>query len=106
MEVTVGDYLGVGSERLVGVNVSLVAVEVLAVYGESSGVEYVDGTILETCLDFLDLLGSAVSSNVGIQIGQSNGTGSQCACPVSVDLLAVHGRLDRIAVGAPIESAC
>ena len=77
-------YFGIGCESFISVNVSLVAVEVLAAYLELSGIEYMNRTVFESLLDFLDLLGGAGSGSLLVDLGQSDGTGRQGTCPVAL----------------------
>lgn len=71
VEVTVGNNLGVGGVVIVGVDVSLVAGEGLAVNGEGGCVENMESAGLELIFGSLDGLGSAGSGDLLVDGGQA-----------------------------------
>ncbi len=106
VEVTVGNDLGVGGEVGVGVDVGHVAVKLRAVLGEGIGVEDVESAGLELSLGGLDSLNGAGGGNVSVDVGKNDGAGSDGACPVGVDGLAVLDLADHVLeVGAPVDAA-
>ena len=85
VEVAVGDRLGVGSEVRIGIHIRLVRGQRLAADGEGGGVKDVQGAVLELLGGFRDLLGSALGSDLLVDIGQHDGAGLERAGPVGID---------------------
>ena len=105
MEVAVLDGLGVAGVVGIGVDVSHVAGQGLALDGEGGGVKDVQGAVLELLGDFRDLLGSALGSDLLVDIGQHDGAGLEGAGPVGVERGAVlDGLDDHLIVRGPVDA--
>ena len=105
MEVAVGDDVGLGDEVAHVVNVGQVLGQGGAVLGPGGGIEDLQAAVGQGGLDLGELLGSAGSGGLLVDLGDLDGAGRDGAGPVSGDLLAfgnaLHGELH---VGSPVDA--
>ena len=89
----------------IGVDVSHVRGDRLAVHGEGGAVEDVELAALDAWRSTSAMASACPRRNVLVQVGQHDGAGSRVPGPVSVDGLAVHGSLDGrySLVGGPVD---
>jgi hypothetical protein len=89
MEVSVRNDLCLMLISIIGFNVSLVGVKLLALYSECARIVYVDRAILESRSDLIEFLLSSRSSYVSVELCEFDRTGLKCSCPVGVECLAL-----------------
>ena len=77
--------------------VDLAGGDLLAVYGELGGVEYVQSAGLQSSLNLSNLFSGACSAS-GTQSGDGNSAGLIALCPVGGDLLTLHSGINGVGV--------
>ena len=105
MEVSVSDDFGIFLVCFVGVDVCKIGFQLLAVYGEVGGIEYMDGAVLKTLLYFVKSCLGAFCCCLFVNFGKNNRTGLKGSGPVCRDLFACCCSLDReFEVRSPVDS--
>ena len=88
MEVSVRNCLVVSLVICIGIYVSHVAVQSLAVYGEGGRIKYMERTVYQFCRSLINSFLCALCNRF-TKVSQDNRTGSDIAGPVSVDCFTV-----------------